>query len=169
MKLWRVIVRCSVIIAALNFSSAYAESDEVNIDGGIPIASALITPGSYIAPRPSHFENVTVRHWFDKTLLEGNIFYGGHGIPFSLEVKQHPSGPHAFVADGFINQRWTTGATCKIPMKIEIQRTGNALQFRSYQPSAIRTSAPLGLECQIYNNYIWSFHEKPYVLAVPQP
>lgn len=167
MKLMRLIVSSVLAIGFLSAAAGSARaSDEFSAEGGIPIASSLIAPGRYIAPRPSHFEDVVVKNWLGKTLLEGNIFYRGTPLPFSVEVKQHASGPDAFVADGFINQRWTSGATCKIAIKIEIQREKGQLFFRSYQPSAVLLEAPTGQECRNYNNYIWSFHEKAYVMIV---
>lgn len=166
MRFWQSAIRLSLVVTTLSFGAIAAQAQDVGTDGGgIPIAAALITPGHYISPRPSYFEDVIVRNWLGKTLLEGHIFYGGHPFPFSVEVKQDASGPDAFVADGYITQRWTTGASCQIALKIEIQREKNALQFRSYQPSVIQTQAPAGHECVFYNNYIWSFHEKPYVMS----
>lgn len=165
MRFWQIMIRVSLVITTLTFGTV-VQAQDVDTDGGVPIAAALIAPGHYIAPRPSYFENVTVRNWLGKTLLEGNIYYGGRAFPFSVEVKQDASGPDAFVATGNITQRWTSGATCQIPMKMEIQRDKNALQFRSYQPAVIQSQAPAGRECMFYNNYIWSFHQKPYVMSV---
>ena len=132
MRFWQQVIRLSLVVTLMSFGAAAVQAQDVETDGGIPIATALITPGNYIAPRPAPFENVVVRNWLGKTLLEGGVIYGGHPIPFSVEVKQDPSGPDAFVGTGYINQRWTTGATCRIAIKIEIQREKNALNFRSY-------------------------------------
>jgi hypothetical protein len=159
-------MRLSTVVLMLSFGAVAVQAQDIEVDGGIPIATALITPGRYIAPRPSYFENVLVRNWFGKTLLEGSVLYGNKLIPFSAELKQDASSPDSFVANGYINQRWTSGATCQIAITIEVQREKNALNFRSYQPSAIQLEAPAGRECVFYNNYIWSFHAKPYVMSV---
>ena len=163
-------VSCAI---ALSFSSVAAKSaqasDEYVADGGIPIAASLITPGRYIAPRPAPFENVVVKQWFSKTMIEGKIMYSGYALPFTVDVKQDPSGPDAFVADGYISQHWTTGVTCSIRLKLEIQRENGRLFIRSYQPSSIFLEAPAGRECQPYNNYTWTFHDKAYVMMTDQP
>ena len=167
MKLFRQIRSYALVtmMFAMGAGTSYAEETPVETEGGVPIAAILIEPGHYVTSGQNYLNNVVVKSWMNKTIIEGNIYYAGHPFKFTTEVKAVLNTPNAFTADGNFTQAWSNGAVCTIPMKLEIQRENNQLFFRSYTPASVAAQAPSGQECRRYNNYVWTFFDKPYVLS----
>lgn len=145
---------------------SHAEEENVEeADGGVPIAKALIAPGTYVPTGTSPLDQIVVKSWMNKTLIEGVIRYAGHPFKFSVEVKPFPETPDAFIANGNFVQPWSNGINCTIPIKFEIQREPGKLYLRTYTPASIAAQAPAGQECRRYTNYVWTMIDRPYVFS----